>query len=184
MCPRCFLMLPGVYASSCSGRKARPLQPELNFPDAGSGIPRSGAVGAPRPSREGKVHHVPTGLIQLSKNGQKPDEAVLKLCSISLFHPLYGPKIYFRDIGRYLGVKPRFPAWIKGIMPFDGPLIGLNWTKVDGFSIFSAEGDDPRTGATSPQGRRSVYPFAGRTGGWVRKTIMITLCACSIGLSK
>jgi len=69
-------------------------------------------------------------------------------------------------------------------MPFDRPLIGLNWTKVDGFSIFSGEGDDPRTGAASPQGRRSVYPFAGRTGGSLRKTIMITLCANTIGLSK
>jgi len=90
----------------------------------------------------------------------------------------------FQDIRRYVGVKSRFPAWFKGIMPFDGPLIGLNWTKVDGFSIFSAEGDDPRTGATSPQGGRSVHRSAGRWAWSVGSIVMVTLCANTIGLSK
>ena len=47
-----------------------------------------------------------------------------------------------------MGVKPRFPAWLKGIMP---PRQVLKVTKGDSFSIFSAEGDDPRTAATSPR---------------------------------
>jgi hypothetical protein len=102
---------------------------------------------------------------------------VLKLCCNSLFHPLYGPKMDFQDIGPYVGVKPRFPARLKEIIPFDRPLIGLNWTELDGFSIFSPEGDDPRTGTTSPQGGPSVHRSAGRRAWSVGSIVMVTLCA-------
>ena len=52
------------------------------------------------PLRRGKFTTFLRVRIQLSKNEQKPDEAVLKLCCNSLFHQLYGPKMDLRDIKR------------------------------------------------------------------------------------
>ena len=87
---------------------------------------------------------------------------MLKLCSISLFHPLYGPKMDFWDIKRCVGVKPRFPARPKGIMPFRWALKVTKGDESGRFFDFSPEGDHPSAIPTFAQGGPRVHPFAGR----------------------
>jgi hypothetical protein len=58
------------------------------------------------------------GFSSVVKERQKLYETVPKLCCASPFHRLFGPKRGLSGHGAEAGVKARFPAWLKGIMPF------------------------------------------------------------------
>jgi hypothetical protein len=113
--------------------------PRLSSPPAGIELPgcqfrhsQESAIGASRPSQERKVDHVPTGCIQLSKNRQKPDEAVPKLCWNSLLSSALWPKNVLsghKAVGRGYASFPR-TAQGNYALPAGPRLddIGRKWT--------------------------------------------------------